>query len=104
MEGGTNGKKGASKDIKKKWPDAKVVVDKIPWEHSSEFELFRINTKETVAQSPSGTFAVKEVDDWVRDYGKNEGDTNAAKKHFNVLKEHRATMDMERFLIQNVSC
>lgn len=104
MEGGPNGKKGASKDIKKKWPDANVVVDKIPWEHLSDFELYRINAKETVAQSPSGTFVVKEVDDWARDYGKNEGDTNAAKKHFNVLKEHRATMDMERFLIKNVSC
>ncbi|KFZ02044.1 hypothetical protein V500_00494 [Pseudogymnoascus sp. VKM F-4518 (FW-2643)] len=55
MEGGTNGKKGASKDIKKQWPNAKVVVDKIPWEHSSEFELFAVNTKETVAQSPSVT-------------------------------------------------
>lgn len=82
MDGGTNGKKGASKDIKKQWPNAKVVVDKIPWEHSSEFELFAVNTKETVAQSPSGTFVVSEVDDWVRDYGKNKGDTNLAKKHF----------------------
>jgi hypothetical protein len=104
MEGGTNGAKGASKDIKKRWPDAKVRVTTTIWEHAQEVRIFAIDPQGTVDDSPKGTFTVSEVDAWVKDYGKNDGDTNAAKKHFNVLKEHRATMSMERHRLGHPSC
>ncbi|KAI0545344.1 hypothetical protein F4679DRAFT_481393 [Xylaria curta] len=104
MEGGTNGKKGASKDIKTKWPDAKVVVSETIWEHDSTVRLFAIDVEATVKGSPEVTFKVDEVEKWVKAYGTNDNDTNTSKKHYSVIEAHRATMSMERGLLAHPSC
>ncbi|KAI1113727.1 hypothetical protein F5Y14DRAFT_204004 [Nemania sp. NC0429] len=104
MEGGNNGKKGASKDIKAKWPAAKVVVSTTEWEHDTTAKLYAVDVGATVAGSPEGTFKIEEVEAWVKGYGSNEGDSNVSKNHYKVLEAHRATMSMERGLLANPSC
>jgi len=103
-EGGDNGKKAASKEIKKKWPSAVVKVDTLSWPHDPYFVIYKLNTQATVDLSPAGTFTVKAVEDWVRDYGAVETDpavSNTAKNHYKVIFEHRSTMSGERHRLEN---
>lgn len=97
--GGTDGKNGLVKAIKKKWPGTVVIKSFIPFEHVSNIRIYSVDLMGTIKASPPDIFTTAEVLKFANEYGTTTEYKGFEQEHFNVIKQHinLQTKERERF-------